>query len=202
MLLAILAILLTLLVFYVNANQGRNIQNQPSSPITPPGWIFSIWSIIYLFVIYILLQGLLHPSFWTGQRFFYYTFSCLFNIAWIVLFVQQQNARLANFALLGLSISLFFFLQDVIRKPLPTLSPIWFQWIPLGIALYFGWTIMANLLNLSINLQSKWFDDYAPTLIAFLAVLLWFSSTNTIQKKWTWTFLLSVAWGYMGVLIR
>jgi hypothetical protein len=128
----------------------------------------------------------------------------MFNILWIVYFVDKQNWIYSNLSTIGLSIALYGLIVDIIRKPIPTLSPFWFRWIPLGLSLYFGWSIMANLLNASLLLEGiigkGWIYGMVGVVIG-LITLGWIYTMKPIEKRWTWTMYLSILWGIIGLTV-
>jgi len=113
----------TLVINYLSTNgvigksQGE-LSDKYGLPITPPGWAFSIWGIIYLWqgawLIYLLYHSikfsseLKSKSLLTFGLSFYITWllSCLFNMAWIVSFSLEELA-LSAVVLISISLSLY-----------------------------------------------------------------------------------------------
>merc|ERR1712154_240085 len=94
------------------------LSDKYSLPITPPGWTFSIWGIIYLWqaawLIYILYHSIRYSAELKSQNIltfgtlFYisWIFSCIFNGSWIALFALER-LTLSAIVLVSISISLY-----------------------------------------------------------------------------------------------
>ena len=125
--------------------------------ITPAGYAFAIWGLIYLMLVGFLIyqwigffrgnnqESLLPSSLWFAA-------SNVFNGMWIILWT---NVAL-GWSVLVICALLFSLIQLLIRLKLEIWDApfriIFFVWWP--ITVYIGWIVLATTLNISILLQS------------------------------------------------
>ena len=115
--------------------------NLNKAPWTPPGWVFGLaWTSImvcYSFYMAILYIGDVRRN----KVIALYTSQLLLNIAWNPLFFYFQNALVALFSILFLTIIIAYFLFSNIKT---------IRWTSLLILPYFIWLCIATSLNLYI----------------------------------------------------
>ena len=119
--------------------------NLNKAPWTPPGWVFGLaWTAImvcYSFYMAILYKG----NDRRNKVIALYAAQLLLNVAWNPLFFYFQNALIALFSILFLTIIVAYFLfrnQKTMR------------WTSLLILPYFIWLCIATSLNLYIVLYN------------------------------------------------
>lgn len=120
--------------------------------ITPAGYAFTIWIVIYTllagFIVYQfrsyngLTDSVLPLRIW-------FVLSCIFNIAWILLW-QYQFIVLSLIAIIMLLITLAVLYLRTQKILFPTRGERWFIILPFS--LYFGWICVATLINIQIAL--------------------------------------------------
>uniref|UniRef100_A0A3Q3H0Q1 Si:dkey-29d8.3 n=1 Tax=Kryptolebias marmoratus TaxID=37003 RepID=A0A3Q3H0Q1_KRYMA len=161
-----------------------NVSARYETDITPAGWTFSIWGVIYtwltLMVIYIIsyvfrswAQSLLPYS-------FYFSWLCnmLLNITWLVLWDRLMLAGLVVLILIAFTnySALFFccyatdyhgqWLQTYHGKDLACLRIL----VQNGLAVYSTWTSIASLINFAVVLH-LWGVDKSTAATACLCIL-------------------------------
>jgi translocator protein len=158
----ILVIIATLAVIFVNYLAGtgkinnldpKEISDKYINFLTPAGYAFAIWGLIYLGLIcFSFYQAL--PAQTLNARFQkirpLYIASCAANIAWI--YAWHYDQILIS---LGLMIAIFLTILLInrvlyIEPSKGTTAEIIFTRIPFGI--YFGWITAATILNVTIAL--------------------------------------------------
>jgi len=118
--------------------------------ITPAGYAFAIWSLIYLGMIAFSIYQLL-PSQADNPRFrairTVYILNCVANCAWIYLWHYEQIIAALGviFLLLATLVYINLKLQNT-----ETAAEAWLSKIPFSI--YFGWVTVASILNATIAL--------------------------------------------------
>lgn len=126
------------------------ISDKYQTILTPAGYAFSIWSLIYLgviaFSIYQLLPSQRENPHLKSVRTLY-ILSCAANCGWIFLWHYDYIVGALG-AILILLASLF--LISVKLTGAKSSAETWFAKIPFSI--YFGWVTAASLLNFSIAL--------------------------------------------------
>jgi hypothetical protein len=154
------------------------ISNQFDTLITPAGYAFSIWGLIYLllfgFIVYQWIsyfkkqfEKSIDPTFlWLGL-------SNLLNALWIVVWTAEQLllSVLVIFGLLATLLKIILSLQIGLRPNKPS------QFISLPIGIYTGWIIVASVVNLSVWFFSKgWLLSHEviwTNLVIFIAVCIY-----------------------------
>lgn len=173
---AILVIAATIgvIAFNVLAATGRlsgvdtgAISDKYPTPVTPSGYAFMIWSLIYL--------GLAVFSIWqfipaNRARFSnirsFYILSCALNCGWLYMWHSDQIA-ICSLLLLLLAVTLFFI--NLYLRRTEGVGDYWLSKAPFEI--YFGWVVLATLVNFAILLVF-WKVDISPSSFTILAVAL------------------------------
>ncbi|MBP2001634.1 hypothetical protein J2Z69_002679 [Paenibacillus shirakamiensis] len=179
------------------------ISDMYHTSITPAGYAFSIWGVIYLllagFVIYQLLHSQVNRE--SVQTIgIWFSVSCLFNILWIILW-QYLYTELSLLAMAGLLVSLIMIYRRIraIRGS--------FTWgeillVRLPFSIYLSWICVATLVNVAVVLSKNGFSGWGLsnpqwaiimlTVGAFLAIWVSYSSKDGI-------FPLVFVWAYIAI---
>ena len=174
--------------------------------ITPAGYVFSIWGIIYVLLgIFVVFQALPREKEkeYHGKIGWLFVLSCAFNIVWLFLwqFEYLVFSVILMFLLLASLISIYLRLDigksDVgIREKLT---------IHLPFSTYLGWITIASIANVSVTLVSlEWdglgigFETWA-TLIVIIALLI--ASLVLITRK-DIAYGLVIIWAFVGIAVR
>ncbi|TVQ50891.1 MAG: hypothetical protein EA362_01290 [Saprospirales bacterium] len=173
--------------------------------LTPAGYAFSIWGFIYLlligFVVYQAIsykngttQDALIPSGW------WFSLSNLFNILWIVFWVNDMLAisTLLIFGLLFCLIKLTLNLRlEIWDAPLRVIAFVWWP-----ICFYIGWIVLASVLNVAVLLVAlEWGTfglkpEYWAVGTTIIAVAIYFFLTFKRNMRET---ALVGCWGFLAV---
>ena len=134
----------------LNGKTTGEISDSIPTLFTPAGYVFSIWSVIYL--------GLLAFAWFQGRRAqataefqerigYWFFLSCVLNSAWIVAWHYEQFP-LTLVLMLGLLISLLtiYLRLDAGRRTVSTAES---RWVYLPFSIYLGWISVATIANLS-----------------------------------------------------
>ncbi|XP_029385517.1 uncharacterized protein LOC115061347 [Echeneis naucrates] len=188
-----------------------NVSDMFDTQITPSGWTFSIWSVIYIWftimIIYILaglcrkLNGYGYvycsPAVLPYGFFISWCLNLCFNIGWLL--VWDRGMMIAALAFLILVILTNYFMIFFVCHGLHIYGP-WLQkyhnadlcllrvLVQNGVMIYTTWTTIATLINLSIVLiyDVKMSPTDAATIsYSLLTVVLfvWFLLENTVLDK-------------------
>jgi translocator protein len=185
---------------YINAITPAQISARYPTVLTPAGYAFSIWTLIYIgltaFAIYQLLPGNI-----TRLRSIrsLYLVSCLLNCAWIY-FWHHEMIAVCLLVILALLATLILILARLSLDE--TAHGALFTKLPFGI--YAGWVTAASIVNLAIFLNygvafggAMW-SAVAVALIAVAAVV-------SIIVRWqlrNYVFPLSIAWAATATAIK
>ncbi len=173
--------------------------------ITPPGYVFSIWGVIYLGLIgYALYQALpmqaANPRLQAVARWFW--FSCAGNILWLLFW--HYNLPLlslpAMLMVLGGLIASFLALRS---QGTPSASERWLAQVPFSI--YLGWICVATLVNGGVFLyELGWRDTGNGGIISTMVLLAlaaglgwWFA-----RRYRDGAIPLVVAWASSGIALK
>ena len=158
----------------VNGVSPDVISAKYPTPITPAGYAFSIWSLIYVAIIAFSIYQLLPAN---AARFrnirSLYILTCALNCAWIYMWHSDQIA--ICFVLIFLLAAVLFVINRKLRET-DGMGEYWFAKAPFSI--YFGWVTAATLVNFSIllvywnvQISSTAWTSIAIGLILFAAAL-------------------------------
>ncbi|KAF6728097.1 hypothetical protein FQA47_000592 [Oryzias melastigma] len=181
-----------------------NVSARYETDITPAGWTFSIWGVIYtwLTLMVIYLTSLAFRGSWAQYLLpfaFYFSWlaNMLLNVTWLLLW--DRELMLAAMVVLLLMVitnfsALFFccsatdyyglWLKRYHGKDLASLILL----VQNGLAVYTTWTSVASLINFSLVLH-LWGVDKSTAATASLCILFaevagWFILENWVLDRW------------------
>uniref|UniRef100_A0A3B5KY79 Uncharacterized protein n=1 Tax=Xiphophorus couchianus TaxID=32473 RepID=A0A3B5KY79_9TELE len=175
-----------------------NVSARYDTGITPAGWTFSIWGVIYtwltLMVIYVTsyvfrswAQSLLPYAF-----YFSWLSNMLLNVTWLMLWDKLMLAALVVLILIAFTnySTLFFvcfatdyyglWLQSYHSKDLVCLRIL----VQNGLAVYATWSSIASLLNFSVVLQLWGVDKSTAATISLCILFAEFVLENWVLDRW------------------
>lgn len=147
--------------------------------ITPAGYAFSIWGVIYLglvaFSVEAVLPRLRGYGRWPAIRALY-LLSGLLNSLWIVLWHHRLLVASALvIAMLLASLLAIYRLLDGLRAPegSATRKHVLARWLVLApFSLYASWVTLATLIQMAVTLTSLGFDGGPLSPVAWAVILL------------------------------
>ena len=182
------------------------ISDANPSLITPAGYVFSIWGVIYIllgtFVVFQALPSQKEKSF-QEEIGWLFVFSSLLNIAWLFLW---------QFEYLGLSVVLMFlllatliaiYLRLKIGKSTVPLREKLAVHVPFSV--YLGWITIASIANVTVTLVSVGWDGFGISqetwafsivIIALLITLLVVATRKDLAYG------LVVVWALLGIAVK
>jgi hypothetical protein len=169
--------------------------------VTPAGYAFSIWSLIYLgliaFSIYQILPANL-PRFRSIRSL--YIANCALNCAWLYFWHRDQIALcfVIMVALWATLAVICYQLRDT-----ELLRETWIAKAPFG--LYFGWVTAAMFVNLAIMLkfQNIALSTLAETALAVVLILVAAACAVLVRVKLTnYIYPLAVAWALTAIAVK
>lgn len=190
----------------INGRTPSEISDSFPVRFTPAGYVFSIWSVIYLGLIaYAIYQAL--PNQRTNPRlraiFWPFLLSCLANSSWLFAwhYGLYPLSVLIIFALLGSLIFLYARLYPSFSFAAP--SERWTTHIPFRI--YLGWVTVATIANTTIMLYHLGWqgaplgaDDWAAFLIFAASLIGFFFALRLRDVAYT----LVLAWAFAGIYVE
>lgn len=185
----------------INGTTPAEISDQYQTMITPAGYAFAIWSLIYAGLIAFSVFQLLPSNavrFRTIRTFF--ILSCALNCGWIYFWHHGQIA--VCFVLIFL-LAVTLFLISLNLRTAETPGEYWLAKVPFGI--YFGWVTAATLVNFAILLV-HWnvnFSDSTWTLVSVALIMLAAGLGVLIRIKLTnYIYPLAIAWALTAIAVK
>lgn len=185
----------------INGLSQKEISDRYITLITPSPSTFSIWGVIYLFMLISIIVMIVRNDKEYYQKAIseislLFRISCVLNVIWILAF---------SFVLIELSVILIFaFLitLSLISMKLKKIHTEGYFILPLTFGLYSGWLFIATVVNIAaalVKLKWKGFgvdNDIWAILMIIIAVILVFI---VLQKNRNAVFPLPIAWAFLGI---
>lgn len=165
---------------------------QVDPPIQPVGWAFSIWGVIYLWLVVSTVFGVLKrgddPG-WAAARPPLIA-SLVLGAAWI---------PLAQISPLWATVLIWLMLATAVIALVrtPDFDPLWFR-APVG--LYAGWLTAASCVATAILLTGYGATPVLPIHAAFVLLALAIA-TMVMRRVVAPTYALGVIWALMGIIV-
>lgn len=174
--------------------------------ITPAGYVFAIWGIIYILLgVFVVFQALPSQRVRDYQKSigWFFVLSSLFNIVWIYLW---QSASLGfsvilMFLLVASLVAIYMYLN--IGRSAVTLREKLAVHLPFSV--YLGWITIASIENVAVALVSAGWDGFGISqetwaililIIAMLITLLVIATRKDIAYG------LVVIWALVGIAVK
>jgi len=190
---------------YINNKTPADIADRYPSLITPAGYAFAIWSLIYAgLIIFSIYQAL--PSQTFNARFrrirTLYIVNCAANCAWILLWHREMiwASLVMIFVLLG---TLVFINANLRNAETAAVTETWIARVPFG--LYFGWVTVATILNFTLALVSsgvKTSDSMTTFLASILVVAATILGIVIRLKLSSAAYALAMAWALTAIAVK
>lgn len=204
--------ILVLLINYLSAtgrtfpNTQAEINDQYTNLLSPAGFSFSIWSVIYLGVALTLAVRYIKGN---DQRFlkeykklepFNWAWMIL-NIGWIITFTYDQLA-VSTFLIVLYAMALGYLSFKVTSTPALHDALLLLKW-PIG--LHFGWLIVAAFPNLTTvfvkyGLDGVGMAGVAWTVVAMILIIL--ASLYFFRTHENIAIFLPALWALIGILVK
>ncbi len=176
--------------------------------ITPAGYAFSIWGLIYMFLTaYVIFQWYAYKK----QKFDetidqagpYFLLSNVANIAWLLLWLNEY----LGFSIIAMAILLLSLVKLVIRLDLERWDApvriIAFVWWP--IAIYLGWIIVASVTNVAAFLVFLQWDGFQISAEIWTIIMLLIATVIYLLLTFTRNLRESATvgiWAFIAIAIK
>lgn len=188
----------------LNGITTQELSSRYATLVTPAGYVFGIWSIIYLgligFAVYQALPGqrqrkeidAIAPAF---------IISCIANGGWLVLWHYEQ-VLLSTVAMVTLLISLIIVVRRLSSLPAQGADH-WLLKLPFSI--YLGWVSVATIVNFAVlgySLGATGRGTFEQAIaIGVLAVGLGLAIFMALRRGDA-AYALVIAWAYVGIALK
>lgn len=191
----------TTLIGGVNTAQ---ISNSNPTLITPAGYVFSIWGIIYVLLgVFVIFQALPSQKEYTTRIGWLFVLSSIINIAW--LFLWQYEFLSSSIALMFLLLAtlILIYLRLGIGKSPITLREKLAVHVPFSV--YLGWITIASIANVSVALVSVNWNGFGigqeiwATLIIIVALVI---TLLVLATRRDIAYGLVIIWALIGIAVK
>lgn len=174
--------------------------------ITPAGYVFSIWGIIYvllgIFVVYQALPSQAAKDY-HAEVGWLFVLSSLFNIVWLFLWQYEYLSLSVVLMFLLLATLIAIYLRLNIGKSKAALREKLAVHLPFSV--YLGWITIASIANVSVTLVSVNWDGFGisqetwAVLIIAIALLITLLVTATRKDA---AYGLVIIWALLGIAAK
>ena len=186
---------------YVGGVTPEVISNNYPTPITPAGYAFAIWSLIYLGMIAFSFYQLVPANI---ARFrdirSLYIMSCALNCAWI--FFWHGNQIAVCLAVIAALLFTLLLINIKLRDNKST-GDTWAAKVPFGI--YFGWVTAATLVNFAVllNYLNIQMSPTAATTTGVILILFAAAMGVLVRIKLSnCVYPLAIAWALTAIAVK
>lgn len=175
----------------INGILTYEVSDKYQSLFTPPGFIFSIWGLIYtlllIFVIYQYIElrkeSLKLDDKYVEKVSIYFTFSNVFNVLWILAW-HYDLILVSTIFMLFIFVYLFKIMNQINKEYNSTKDRLFIE-IPFGV--YFGWISVALLANLMALYKfyngERFINENMTVIITIIVGLIIISSLSMYFKS-------------------
>jgi len=204
--LAVVAVNAAANIVPLNGQTTGQVSERFSTLVTPAGYVFLIWGVIYLFLAgFIVYQAL--PAQRRNPRLrrigWLFVASSAANIAWVFLWHYNIFAAtlVAMFTLLGTLIAIYLLL-DIGLARVPFIEE-WLVNAPFSI--YLAWITVASIANVAVVLTVFGWDGFGLAPEVWAVALITVATGIAAAVAWTRVDLAYVAvilWSFTGIAAR
>jgi len=208
----VLGFLLTIVVnalantYALNGRTTGEISDLYPTLITPAGYVFSIWGLIYtLLLVFVVFQALpkQRGNPFLGKISFLFVLSSILNIAWLLLwqYLQISLSVIPMFALLATLIAIYLRLQ--IGKSSVSLKEKICVHLPFSV--YLGWITVASVANVAAALVAAEWGGWGISDVAWATVVLVMILVITlavIVTRKDVAYGLVIVWSLVGIAVK
>ena len=209
----IIAFVLTVLVNSLAGSTtllgGKNTaQISDSNPtlITPAGYVFSIWGIIYVLLgVFVVFQAL--PS-QKGKDFqkrigWFFALSSIANIVWLFLWQFEYLTFSIVLMFLLLATLILIYTRLGIGKSKTTMREKLAVHVPFSV--YLGWITIASIANVAVTLVSINWDGFgisAETWAALIVIVALIITLLVVATRKDVAYALVIIWALVGIAVK
>ncbi|MFS0749230.1 TspO/MBR family protein [Oceanobacillus sp. 1P07AA] len=180
----------------LNGYSTGEVSNMYTVYFTPASYTFSIWTVIYIGLLYWLIRISFHKQPVTATLMWIFISTCVFNALWIVFWHYLFDG--IALIVLGLHLLSVFILYAYQRQQRASYSMI----IPVSI--YFGWLIVAFATNIIyFSVATLEVTNSTQLLLAYLALtVIILISMAVLFSVRDWSILLVFLWSMGGIAVK
>ena len=206
---------------FFGGKTNADISNKYHTLVTPAGYAFAIWGLIFLGLLaFAVYQAL--PAQRTNPRFraigWWVVLNAFCNAIWSPLF-NNERIGLALMIILVMLASLAVIEQNLLARPHTPILPVdpdatlpewaaspvetWLARIPFSI--YFGWLTVATIVNVAVYLKATDFDllDLSESMWAIAVLIVGLAIGAIVFNRFrSVAYILVFAWAYVAISVE
>ena len=186
---------------YINHKTPEVVSNKYPTLITPSGYAFAVWSLIYFgLAVFSIYQALPKNTTRFANIRTVYILNCAANCAWIYLWHYEQI--LASLAVMFVLLGTLVFINVKLLNT-ESATEYWLARVPFNI--YFGWITVATILNFTVALVylNVKISDFSASILAsvliiaatLLGIIIRFKLVNVAYP-------LTIAWALTAIAVK
>lgn len=187
----------------INNTRVGDVSDKYPTLLTPAGYAFSIWSLIYLgMILFSIYQAL--PAQTKNPHFLkirtLYIASCVANCAWIYFWLHER-IWLATAVIFILLAALVFINAGL--KGANSHAETWLARLPFSI--YFGWLTAASIINATVALVFAGVETSNTTATVWAGVLIVAATVLGVLLRWKLSlaaYPLTIAWALTAIAVK
>ncbi|WP_235296092.1 hypothetical protein [Portibacter marinus] len=194
----------------INGYDTGELSDMYPNLFVPAGLTFSIWGLIYLFLIAFVIYQFVKTDFentpphhFLSRISFLFFINCLANMGWILLWHHRMVflSFLVMLIILGSLIMIYQRLEIGQRKV--RFSNKWFVHIPFSI--YLGWITVATIANATTLLVDWGWNGFGlpesvwAMIMIFVATLV---GLRVFSERHDVAYVLVLVWAFLGIFIK
>ncbi|CAH1190161.1 hypothetical protein PAECIP111893_00205 [Paenibacillus plantiphilus] len=203
---AVIAVNMLAALLPLNGQTTGELSDKHPVLITPAGYAFSIWSVIYV----LLIGFAIYQATRTGRRKGiaasigpWFLISCLLNMGWIFLW-HYEYVTSSGFIMIALLLTLLVIYRRVQKAGyILTFGERIFVQLPFSI--YLGWISVATIVNLSIVLDNADWNGFGLSDTAWAVIMLAVATLLALTKGLLHRdlfYMLVFVWAFMAIMIK
>jgi benzodiazapine receptor len=191
---------------FIGGVNTAQISDSNPTLITPAGYVFAIWGIIYVLLgVFVVFQAL--PSQkekeYTKKIGWLFVLSSIINIAWLFLWQYEFLSLSVILMFLLLASLILIYLRLGIGKSPVTMREKLAAHVPFSV--YLGWITIASIANVSVTLVSVNWNGFGispeiwATLIIIVALLI---TLLVLATRRDIAYGLVIVWALIGIAVK
>ncbi|GAB6992074.1 TspO/MBR family protein [Paenibacillus pini] len=189
----------------LGGRQTGEISDMYPTLLTPAGYAFMIWGLIYLLLLgFIIYQS--KRSSETRDSVLsigpWFIISCLLNVGWLLLW-QYLYIELSVVVMALLLISLIVLYLKTRRIHYPTLGEMWLVKLPFS--LYLGWISVATIVNVGVALEKNNWDGFGLSDATWAIIMLIVGTVLAVLVSFPYRdsiYPLVFVWAYIAIAVK
>ncbi|WP_068774712.1 TspO/MBR family protein [Paenibacillus sp. FJAT-26967] len=187
----------------INGMTPGDVSDRYPTLVTPAGYVFSIWSVIYIGLIGFIVYQARRD---TGSRppveriSYWFILSCALNITWIFVWHHLLIgwSVVVMIALLVTLISLYHRIRY--GRESRAIGEYWLVQVPFS--LYLAWICVATIVNVTVFLKNSGWDGWGISSESWAVILLIFATGLALTfsfKRKDVPFAIVFIWAFIGI---